>query len=75
MNRRDFITGAAVGVVVGAGATAAIMSSQQQEAPTPAPVTKAPEAPAIVKDRIEVAIVTTWPRDFPGSWYRSATLC
>ena len=66
MNRRDFITGAAVGVVVGAGATAAIMSSQQQEAPAPAPVTKAPEAPAIMKDRIEVAIVTTWPRDFPG---------
>ena len=66
MNRRDFITGAAVGVVVGAGATAAIMSSQQQEAPAPAPAVKAPEAPAIMKDRIEVAIVTTWPRDFPG---------
>ena len=50
---------------MGAGATAAIMSGQQ-EAPAPAPVVKAPEAPAIVKDRLEVAIVTTWPRDFPG---------
>jgi len=50
MNRRDFLTGAAVGVVVGAGATAVIMSGQQ-EAPAPAPVAKAPEAPAIVKDR------------------------
>ncbi len=65
MNRRDFLAGAAVGVVVGAGATAAIISGQQ-EAPAPAPVVKAPEAPAIVKDRLEVAIVTTWPRDFPG---------
>ncbi len=23
-------------------------------------------APAIVKDRVEIAMVTTWPRDFPG---------
>ncbi len=24
------------------------------------------EAPAVVKDRIEIAVVSTWPRDFPG---------
>ena len=50
---------------MGAGATAAIRSGQQG-APAPAPVVKAPDAPAIVQDRLEVAIVTTWPRDFPG---------
>ena len=27
---------------------------------------KTPEAPAVVKDRIEIVMVTTWPRDFPG---------
>ena len=26
----------------------------------------AAEAPAVVKDRVEIAIVSTWPRDFPG---------
>lgn len=29
-------------------------------------VTAAQEAPAVVKDRIEIAMVSTWPRDFPG---------
>lgn len=29
-------------------------------------VTKAMEAPAVVKDRVEIAVVSTWPRDFPG---------
>ena len=24
------------------------------------------EAPAVVKDRVEIAVVSTWPRDFPG---------
>lgn len=66
MNRRDFLTGAGVGVVVGAGATAAIMSQvgkkeEMVEAPAPAPA-----APAVVKDRVEIAMVATWPRDFPG---------
>ncbi|CAN0212998.1 unnamed protein product [Discosporangium mesarthrocarpum] len=65
MNRRDFLTGAGVGVVVGAGATAGIMSQKgdQKEMVAEAP---APAAPAVVKDRVEVAMVTTWPRDFPG---------
>jgi TRAP-type mannitol/chloroaromatic compound transport system substrate-binding protein len=65
MNRRDFLTGAG-GVVVGAGAAAAILTQTGKEKPmmaeAPAPVA----APAIVKDRIEVAMVSTWPRDFPG---------
>jgi len=61
MNRRDFIAGAAVGGVVGVGATAAVLTSQK-----PAPVAEKLAAPAVVKDRINFAIVTTWPRDFPG---------
>jgi TRAP-type mannitol/chloroaromatic compound transport system substrate-binding protein len=65
MNRRDFISGAAVGGVVGIGATAAVMTSMK-DAPAPK-VTEAPvAAPAVVKDRIELAMVTTWPRNFPG---------
>jgi TRAP-type mannitol/chloroaromatic compound transport system substrate-binding protein len=27
---------------------------------------KTAEAPAVIKDRIEIVMVTTWPRDFPG---------
>jgi TRAP-type mannitol/chloroaromatic compound transport system substrate-binding protein len=67
MNRRDFIAGAGVGVVVGAGVTAAVMSQRGGEtmpmAQAPAPT---PAAPAVVKDRIEAVMVSTWPRDFPG---------
>jgi TRAP-type mannitol/chloroaromatic compound transport system substrate-binding protein len=67
MNRRDFLTGAGVGVVVGAGATAAILTQTAKETPMVAAApASAPAAPAIVKDRIEVAMVSTWPRDFPG---------
>ncbi|MEH6755357.1 MAG: TRAP transporter substrate-binding protein [Alphaproteobacteria bacterium] len=65
MNRRDFISGAAVGGVVGIGATAAVMTSMK-DAPAPK-VAEAPvAAPAVLKDRLEFAMVTTWPRDFPG---------
>jgi TRAP-type mannitol/chloroaromatic compound transport system substrate-binding protein len=60
MNRRDFLAGAAVGAAVGAGATAAVLSgSGKQEAAKMA-------APAVTKSRKEMAIVSTWPRDFPG---------
>ena len=52
MKRRDFITGAAVG-------TAATVLSNGK-------LVQAQTAPAAVKDRVEIAIVTTWPRDFPG---------
>jgi TRAP-type mannitol/chloroaromatic compound transport system substrate-binding protein len=66
MNRRDFIAGAGVGVVVGAGVTAAVMSQRGAEAPKMAEKPAEVAAPAVVKDRIEVAMVSTWPRDFPG---------
>ena len=66
MNRRDFIAGAGVGVVVGAGVTAAFMSQRGAEAPKMAEKPAEVAAPAVVKDRIEVAMVSTWPRDFPG---------
>ena len=52
MKRRDFITGAAVGTA------ATVLSSGK--------LVQAQKAPAAVKDRVELAIVTTWPRDFPG---------
>jgi TRAP-type mannitol/chloroaromatic compound transport system substrate-binding protein len=52
MKRRDFITGAAVGTA------AAVVSGSQ--------LAQAAKAPAVMKDRLEIAIVTTWPRDFPG---------
>ena len=29
-------------------------------------VTAAEEAPPVIKDRVEIAMVSTWPRDFPG---------
>jgi TRAP-type mannitol/chloroaromatic compound transport system substrate-binding protein len=64
MDRRGFITGAAVGGVVGVGATAAVMTSMKDKPVEQATTT--PSAPAVVKDRIEFAMVSTWPRDFPG---------
>jgi TRAP-type mannitol/chloroaromatic compound transport system substrate-binding protein len=39
------------GAAIGAAATTAL---------------HAPQAPAQMKDRVEIAMVTTWPRDFPG---------
>ena len=65
MNRRDFISGAAVSGVVGVGATAAVMTSMK-EAPAPQVAETPVAAPAVVSDRVEFAMVTTWPRDFPG---------
>ena len=29
-------------------------------------------APAIAKERIEMVMVTTWPRDFSGTWHGCA---
>ncbi|MDA0785319.1 MAG: TRAP transporter substrate-binding protein [Proteobacteria bacterium] len=64
MDRRGFIAGAAVGGVVGVGATAAVLTSLKEKPAQQASVT--PAAPAIVKDRVEFTMVSTWPRDFPG---------
>ena len=63
-NRRAFMAGAA-GVVVGAGATY-VATSGEKPAPKKAEAPKTPVAPAINKERIEMTMVTTWPRDFPG---------
>ena len=63
-NRRAFIAGAA-GVVVGAGATY-LATSGDKPAPKKAEAPKTPVAPAVNKQRIEMTMVTTWPRDFPG---------
>ena len=52
MKRRDFMTGAA------AGTAAAVVAGNG--------LAQAQKAPAMMKNRIEIAIVTTWPRDFPG---------
>ena len=59
MDRRSFVTGLVVGGAVGAGA-ATILNKPKAEA------VKTVAAPMINKDRIEIAMVSTWPRDFPG---------
>ena len=43
-----------------------ISSLEQARADAEAAAREAMEAPAVVKDRVEMAMVTTWPRDFPG---------
>ena len=59
MDRRSFVTGLVVGGAVGAGATAVLNQPKKEAEKTVA-------APAINKDRVEIAMVSTWPRDFPG---------
>jgi len=57
MNRRDLIIGGAVGVAAGvAGTTLLNQSNKKSEI----------AAPSVNKERIEVAMVSTWPKDFPG---------
>ena len=60
MKRRDFVKGAAVA----AGAVALAACGKEEEAKK-APA-KAPAAPMINKERIEMVMVATWGRDFPG---------
>lgn len=68
MNRRDFLTGAVTGVVVGAGGTYAVMQGvRQAEMVAEAPAqSQAPTAPAVNTGIRELKMVTTWPKDFPG---------
>ncbi|MGY9006361.1 MAG: TRAP transporter substrate-binding protein [Alphaproteobacteria bacterium] len=61
MKRRDFLTGAATGLALGAGATYAIKKSG-----TKSGAGTAPKAPAITKGKREWKMVTTWPEKFPG---------
>ncbi|MGE4218381.1 MAG: TRAP transporter substrate-binding protein, partial [Alphaproteobacteria bacterium] len=69
MQRRDFMSGAA-GLVVGAGATYAVMRNKAPETPAPtAPAATAPQqpaAPAVAKGIRELKMVTSWPKNFPG---------
>jgi TRAP-type mannitol/chloroaromatic compound transport system substrate-binding protein len=78
MNRRDFLAGAATGVVVGAAGAYGLTRADRgpapapQEAATPAPAVtpepaeSVPAAPAIAKGIRELKMVTTWPKNFPG---------
>lgn len=65
MQRRDFLTGAATGAVVAAGATYLAKTGPTPMAPgTP----EAPgQAPAIAKGLHQWKMVTTWPKNFPGA--------
>ena len=56
MKRRDFIT---KGSIVGAGVVGVAALSGCEDK-------KEVAAPAVVADKVEIAMVSTWPRDFPG---------
>ena len=58
MKRRNLLIGGIGGIAIGALGTKLIGSG--------GPGQRGLNAPAIAKDRIEVAMVSTWPRDFPG---------
>ncbi|GAB6053784.1 TRAP transporter substrate-binding protein [Magnetospira thiophila] len=60
MKRREFITGAATGLAVGAGALALSACEQKTEEKKPV------AAPAVMKQKRELKMVTTWPKNFPG---------
>jgi TRAP-type mannitol/chloroaromatic compound transport system substrate-binding protein len=65
MDRRDLLKNTAIavgGAVVGAGA---LMLSKGEKKMEKAAAPK-PAAPAVVQKRIEMNVVSTWPRDFPG---------
>ena len=65
MNRRDFVAGAATGVVVGAGVTYAGTNSTREAMVAGTP--EAPgQAPAVAEGLHEWKMVTTWPKNFPG---------
>ena len=65
MNRRDFLTGGAVGIVAGA-VGGYLVGSQKEPKIVEKVVEKKVEAPAPMKAVKELKMVTTWPRDFPG---------
>ena len=67
MKRRDFLTGAATGAVVAAGATYIAKSGTAPSPPTPGTPESPGQAPAVAKGVHEWKMVTTWPRNFPGA--------
>ena len=79
MKRRDLIKGGAIGATAAATLTLAGCGQQDKaeierlkaelekaKAATEEANKKAMEAAAVAKERVEIAMVTTWPRDFPG---------
>lgn len=65
MNRRDFVTGAAVGAVAGVAATYAVTSKDPQPMAPGTP--DAPgQAPAVASGSQEWKLITAWPKNFPG---------
>ena len=79
MKRRDVIKGGAIGATAAATLTLAGCGQQDKaeierlkaelekaKAATEEANKKAMEAAAVAKERVEIAMVTTWPRDFPG---------
>ncbi|MBT5414343.1 MAG: TRAP transporter substrate-binding protein [Rhodospirillaceae bacterium] len=65
MNRRDFLTGGAAGLVIG-GVGGYIAAGTKEAKIVEKIVEKKVEAPAVVKGVKELKMVSTWPRDFPG---------
>ena len=61
MKRRDLLVGATGGVVAGAAAVSLSMGGREPVADGGSLST-----PAINRDRVEITMVSTWPRDFPG---------
>ena len=57
MKRRELIIGGAIGVAAGVAGTTLLNQNKKEQNLS---------APAINQDRIEIAMVSTWPRDFPG---------
>ena len=62
MNRRDFISGSATGLVIGAGVVLATKSN----APDPGTPSAPGKAPAVIGQAHEWKMVTCWPKNFPG---------
>ena len=65
MKRRDFVTGAAAGAVVGA-AVAYVATSRSPQPVVPGTPDAPGEAPAVAAGLHEWKMVTTWPKNFPG---------
>jgi TRAP-type mannitol/chloroaromatic compound transport system substrate-binding protein len=74
MNRRDFIAGAAGGLVVGAGGGYAVgkgksggeMASAPAETQTSSATAETPAAPTVASGAMEWKMVTSWPKGLPG---------
>ena len=70
MKRRDVLIGAAGGFVAGSAAVSLSMDGRESAAGL-----QPLSAPAINKDRIEIAMVSVWPRDFPGAGVGAQRFC